>query len=583
MRRNFAIIGVLSFITLSNLLRSKALQQYLSFVSQQNRGWEPSSSYQYSSTEDGNLTSKKFLLQPDDFRYVDVPGSRKKQLYTSLRYFGLTEEDVKSEIEDPHKRFFKFKRTKKGRKKTFPGVQTSKENLKSVPKKNPTLRGAATALINSIFLLKDLDKRARIITNDKSNRQISRVRLEGFAAGQPRSNDSTSALVWDKHMLDSAQSVQVGDARGSIQDGRLVVNVNHTHMFWNNGQTALCQLLRKMTLVDSLDENPSQENVTTANVPPRYLLNVTMDCVQMKMNEVFGQGNWITALYCVRIAAALAKVDFQFQCTDGKESQLDLLLPWFDGFHPAPNEDQPWPYVGTLPTESEVCTDKYPKIRIDKMADQVRDDIQKMAVTLIGSRDEVRRHPSISISQAPLVPNITLDDVAIHFRCGDVMGGARRGDFGMIHFSEYKKRISRKARSVGILTQPFEKGLNRGVDSGKVDSCRQATYLLVNYLQDFLPKASITIRNDQAETLPLAYARLAMANQSFTSLSSFGIFPIIGTFGEGYFQKGNRGINPFAQYLPEYYPNLHMMDAPVLTTGSIYNMRLNDTLAWFVS
>ena len=57
-----------------------------------------------------------------------------------------------------------------------------------------------------------------------------------------------------------------------------------------------------------------------------------------------------------------------------------------------------------------------------------------------------------------------------------------------------------------------------------------------------------------------------MANQSFTTLSSFGIFPVIGTFGDGYFQKGNRGVNPFNTHLPHYFSNLHMMEAPKLGT-----------------
>ena len=74
-----------------------------------------------------------------------------------------------------------------------------------------------------------------------------------------------------------------------------------------------------------------------------------------------------------------------------------------------------------------------------------------------------------------------------------------------------------------------------------------------------------------------------MANQSFTTLSSFGIFPVIGTFGEGYFQQGNRGINPFANYLPEYFPNLHMMTAPVLTMGQMRNMNLSTILAWLIA
>jgi len=67
----------------------------------------------------------------------------------------------------------------------------------------------------------------------------------------------------------------------------------------------------------------------------------------------------------------------------------------------------------------------------------------------------------------------------------------------------------------------------------------------------------------------LAYARLAMAEQSFTWSSLFGIFPIIGTYGEGYF-------------LSRQLPNLHEMNAPVKSSRAIKEMGLEATLAWFV-
>lgn len=378
------------------------------------------------------------------------------------------------------------------------------------------------------------------------------------------------------------QYIPVSDTFGQVINNRLVVNVNHRYMFWNRGQSRLCNVLREMMNVSSLGEQTSdgiQRN------PP--LLNATIDCKELQKEEAFGQGNWVTALYCTKIAAALARVDFQFQCSDGRDSQMKLLLPWFDGSFPAPSPDLPWPYSGTLPSENEACSDKYSAIRVDKMAHQIRDDIQKMAVTLVGARDDKRQHPSIPRNQTPLISGVVLDEVVIHFRCGDVFGGAKRNDFGMIKFTEYKKWISRDARTIGILTQPFDDKLVRAKDRGVTNSCRQATYLLVGYLRESWPNATISIHNNENETLPLAYARLAMANQSFTSLSSFGIFPVIGTFGDGYFQKGNHGVNPFATHVSDLLSNVHAMNAPVLGTGRIRNMldtkTLNETLQWFVT
>jgi hypothetical protein len=408
-------------------------------------------------------------------------------------------------------------------------------------------------------------------------------------------NIATTSLVWseqtraslleqqaEKNTLQPYPIVQVGDQYGFIQDNRLVVNANRTTLFWRGGQTLLCNLLREMTFVKSFEE---PNKTATLPIGPRPLLNMTFACTDI-LNHVkdLGQGNWITAHYLVGMAAAKAQVDYQFQCDNKREGELKLLLPWFAGYHAAPSPDiDTWPYGGSMPTEQEACEHYYPRIRVDKMANRVVDDIQKMAVTLVGSRDAIRRHPDVPVDQAPVIPNVTLDDVAIHFRCGDVMGGENRNDFGMIRYNEYEKWISKDARSIGILTQPFDKARNRNSDVGRVENCRQATFLLVRFLQLHYPNATISIHNGPTETLPLAYARLAMANQTFTSLSSFGIFPVMGTFGQGYFQQGNRGVNPFSIHLPNLYPNMHMMKAKQIGSGTMRKMKLEEILAWFVA
>jgi hypothetical protein len=73
-----------------------------------------------------------------------------------------------------------------------------------------------------------------------------------------------------------------------------------------------------------------------------------------------------------------------------------------------------------------------------------------------------------------------------------------------------------------------------------------------------------------------------MGNISITSLSSFGIFPVIGTFGQGYFQKGNRGVNPFATFIPSYLDNVKQMTAEVRGTWEMFGKPVEDLLAWFL-
>jgi hypothetical protein len=107
---------------------------------------------------------------------------------------------------------------------------------------------------------------------------------------------------------------------------------------------------------------------------------------------------------------------------------------------------------------------------------------------------------------------------------------------------------------------------------------------MVDYLQPFYPSAKISIRNTVNDTLPVSFARLIMANQSFTTLSSFGIWPVIGGFGKGYFQQGNGGVNNFTHTLPEYYPDkLFQMTAPKIGVAQLREMSLQSILEWFVT
>ncbi len=397
----------------------------------------------------------------------------------------------------------------------------------------------------------------------------------------PSLNSTKSNISWSRDAYIAVQEqatkfegakFQVEEVHGRINEkGQLVVDLDQSYFNCCSDFRNMCRILRNMTLVKSLDE--------MSDTPPA-LLNATMDCNNFKN----GQGNWITGIYQARVAAFHAGVDFKFQCKDGKMSQMKRLMPWFDKYIAASRSNRTsWPWGGDRLNEETVCSRKYPFLRVDRMSYQIQDDLRKMAVTLFGSRDAIRRHPDVPIDAEPLIPDVELDDVALHFRCGDVMGGARRNDFGMIRFNEYKKWIPHDTESIGILTQPFDTNMTRRVDKGRVGECRKVVYALVDYLQDFAPNATIRIHNGRNETLPMAYARIVMANYSFTSLSSFGIFPVVGTFGQGYFQEGNRGVNPFGKYIPAILPNVHMMTADKLTTGQMFHKKAEELIPWFTN
>jgi hypothetical protein len=69
-----------------------------------------------------------------------------------------------------------------------------------------------------------------------------------------------------------------------------------------------------------------------------------------------------------------------------------LLVTWFGGFFPTPLPHDPWSYGGEYP------------------------------INILSKFYLHEQQTSLKEASPPLVPNITVDDVAIHFRRGDVMG-----------------------------------------------------------------------------------------------------------------------------------------------------------------
>lgn len=85
--------------------------------------------------------------------------------------------------------------------------------------------------------------------------------------------------------------------------------------------------------------------------------------------------------------------------------------------------------------------------------------------------------------------------------------------YGFMKFSGYTKHISPEARSVGILTQPFDQtSQTRDLDAGSLvrDRCRIVVTSFVDYIQKRFPRAAARVRihNNPNETIALTYARI---------------------------------------------------------------------------
>lgn len=368
---------------------------------------------------------------------------------------------------------------------------------------------------------------------------------------------------------------------------RPVIQLDSFNYLLRGGQFNLCQKILKVTGAKRIGEetksrydNNLRYHLLNSSVPP--LLNMTINCHDpMNGNAGFGVGLFIKGFYSVRIAATLGLVDFAFHCQNPNVDYGMDVVSHFQGYYPAPPSLAPWPLDGTPNDTRSVCgMQMLPSLFV--MSHEIQRQMRRLAVTVVGSRghDMTDLFPNgIPDRPAAVFPDVELDDVAIHFRCGDILSN-NLPNFGIIKFEEYLKYISPHTPSIGIVTQPFDADRNRIIDRDQVDDCKIVVQHLVQFLQTAYPNARINIRNDVNETLPLALARLTMANQSFVSLSSFGIFPVISSLGQGYFQRGNDMVNPFATAMQQYLHNIHMMDSPILSSADCASKPLADILHW---
>jgi len=375
--------------------------------------------------------------------------------------------------------------------------------------------------------------------------------------------------------------------------GRTVAEMDATYIYYGSGTTKLCHLLKNITNVSVLGlDVPSfvvQSNTTSTDAsqqPP--LVNFTLDCNDIFRNHDLGTGNWVVGIYMAQLAVALARANFQFQCAEGDMYKNEQILPWIAGFYNLSgdlNNPNWWPFDLDRPQETMVCTDHLP---LHLASSVIQRDMRRFAIRLLGVRQGLPFDLNVTNLDLPhdlipFYPTEDIDDVAIHFRCGDILGGALRDDFGVIKFDNYKRLIFPEARTIGISTQPFELERLRIRDRETAANCKRVVYTLVQYLSDLFPNSTVTVRNSINDTLPLTWARLIMANQTFTSLSSFGIFPAMGTFGQGYFQRGNSGVNLFNEHVPNILHNTHLMNSPVLGSYQSATIGIDPVIDWLLA
>ena len=299
----------------------------------------------------------------------------------------------------------------------------------------------------------------------------------------------------------------------------------------------------------------------------RVVVQVSFDCHTVFSTSGYGTGNFLTSMYILRsVAGALGGVDIAFSCTDAQEQKHQLILPWLTGWFPSQNIKSNTTLSLNQTTIARRCKQLQRKLRTP-LAERVKDirfDLRRMAVALVGVPNN--DHPSFAersrwlqmegnignktghsvptlptprIEDPPILPDVELDDAAIHFRCGDLID-SEEPRYGFMKFDSYARHISSQVHSIGIVTESFDStGQYRPRDGREVTRtrCRTVVEAFVAHLQSHFPEARVRIRNGRGETVALSYARLIMANQTVVSTSTFAVFPAVASFGQALIRR----------------------------------------------
>jgi len=437
---------------------------------------------------------------------------------------------------------------------------------------------------------------------DNINFMLDEERLDTFIMKSwMRQTDIEIVRYWLTHDSQTLQDPYPPEEVDILED----IVVKKADLGYNSywlGPTGICNNMDSM-----------QELARTQDPPiSRTMFNFTINCHDYFKGSALGTGNWISAIYGLRIAAFThGGADIHMACEDAEEEKTKLILPWLMGYWAArdesPDHSFPWPHPDApngpmgLPSLKDACGGYY-DCPVGYMTPFIRYDLRRMAIAVGGLPHE--SHPvyqrakeyaeeylwsdfeekSIDSSQLPmsekdddpLVPGIEYDDAVIHFRCGDIMGGVSHPSFGFMKFTAYKKWLSPEAKSIGIVTNPFSTDAqHRGKGSGSqiiFDRCRTVVGRLKTYLEHVFPTAKVSVRNDDDETIVTSYVRLIMGNQTFASISSFGVFPVVATFGAGYLKKPDfpKVPNQWIGDADNFYDDIILMNEPErLMSGTV--------------
>lgn len=346
------------------------------------------------------------------------------------------------------------------------------------------------------------------------------------------------------------------------------------------------------------------------------LVNISFNCYDLFSKGAYGTGNFITAFYGVRMMAhSLGTTNVVILCSDAEEQKKDLILPWMMGYFGRLGNDDP--ENEEKPEPPQACSE-YKKVPIGYQWRDMLFELRRMAIAMVGipspdhpagpwaeenlwsakatdptshrhGRDWMQLQHPLKGDQ-PLFPGTKIDDAILHFRCGDIIM-SNHPSFGFMKFGSFSRHVSPDAKSIGIVTQPFEAAAQqRGAEGGqgKRDRCKTVVYAFIDHLKKAFPKAEINLHNSIDETIALTFARMIMANQTVIGITSFGVFPGVTTFGTGYIRYPDymKAPNRWLLTSPilKHVNNVKLIEEPRLMAGrakGMYGSNGSALIEWF--
>jgi hypothetical protein len=322
----------------------------------------------------------------------------------------------------------------------------------------------------------------------------------------------------------------------SSKENMRVLNIDKSYLFWNHGHEKICDLLDKMQQVDGTTRKGYTRSGRRANflqtVKERVLVNLTLDCSELARDPEFGTGSWLLAFYMARIAVGHFKQILQFQCSDSSPNYASEIYPWLQGCYPY-DSNRRWF------RQYDVCVKTPDRANVHIGRHDIQTNMRHLVEVGTGYLDE-RPPRSHAINTTLFGNDIVLDQVALHFPCGNILGNQKYSEYGYVGFSQYVSRIPNDTQTIGIVTATSNPYLKNG-------ACQRLIKLLEGYLKQHFPLAQVTVHAD--EPIPLAYIRLAVADVTIVGLTHFGAYPLLAGYGMNYFLKGQKTVNRWLDHM----------------------------------